>query len=176
MPAGWVHIKNSASNYLLDHSHIACPPTLFPAPSLSSAEKMSVPSKAYASWGTQWCFARPKTYDPENKNNAATWVIKNRLTGGVLAKAIKQSRHGDSWLDVAAWTMQAYREELAIANKENQKFSYEWILDKTVFGDWKLSDSLTRCVLTQPDADSHTLACKDTAYKASFARKRWIIE
>ncbi|KAL7268202.1 hypothetical protein RUND412_009184 [Rhizina undulata] len=76
VPSGWIQIQNVETGRFLQHNYLSLPPFL---------AKNPVPLKPTyyrATWGLQWAFVYPLEHKENNPQNL--WLIKNRLTGGLL--------------------------------------------------------------------------------------------
>ena len=78
VPVGWLQIKNVSTGHMLSHSYAYSPPRLIdvlPPPARTSNYRET--------WDTQWALisAIALGFDKSHKGK---YVIKNRLTGGIL--------------------------------------------------------------------------------------------
>lgn len=154
VPAGWVTLRNAASGHLLDHGYLTSPPRAWSPP------KSPTPSYDRASWGAQWCLIRPPATEKDEKTTAlrTAWVLRNRLTGGFLARADHEGG------GVCAWATQVLPDDFQ-----------EWKLDASPSGDWKVVNVRSGCVLEQPDALSPLVTCREKKFRMQDVGKRWTI-
>ncbi|KAL7268096.1 hypothetical protein RUND412_009297 [Rhizina undulata] len=76
VPPGWIQIQNSSNNRFLQQTYATLPPFLaeHPVPSKQSCYRET--------WGAQWAFIHPPNHG--GASTQTCWLIKNRLTGGLL--------------------------------------------------------------------------------------------
>lgn len=163
VPTGWVRIKNASTGHLLDHTYLNTPPCLFPPPKCFSH------SKDRAGWGAQWSFTRPSSNETEGRIALShrynrSWVIRNRLTGGILARKEYEAVPGRK-LQVCAWET-----TLQTPHDEGPQI---WELDKMLDGSWVIKNR--NFVLAQQAKDSPEVTCVQKGSMMQGMEKRWII-
>ncbi|KAL7275343.1 hypothetical protein RUND412_001721 [Rhizina undulata] len=161
VPPGWVQIRNaSASNFLLQQTHFSSPPFLVPETKLNSKKLNHTEN-----WATQWTFILPL----EQPIDAAhrTWVIRNRLTRGLLSNQV------ELYKDTIEITVNAsnpvYNEKAGVR---------KWMLELTRDGFWKIKNARTEFLLEQggPVEDcKDVVMCVEKDTTRASATKLWEI-
>lgn len=91
IPAGWVKIQNVLTGHVLHHDYIALPPIAVPPLDTAAAQYRE-------SWGAQWSFL---SVIGGGGREGVSWMIKNRLTEGILSHGKNRSALNDRSLSAS---------------------------------------------------------------------------
>lgn len=146
VPVGWHQLENVGTGHVLKHDYLSSLPTL------ASPIELKHTSNYRETWATQWAVIHGRAIDVNA--TAASYVIKNRLTGGFLRPqgaldpAVPKTAEGT----VSAWQI-LYSSGML------------WIPELGGRRNWKITDAATSNLLGEalgrPFVGVNTLECRD---------------
>lgn len=126
------------------------------------------PSKYRETWGTQWCLISPNTFYRGAIVEKNVWIIKNRLTEGLLNSRHDKSPGRDDGISVGCTKSVEFGETI------NPRCLWKLELDQ---GDhWKIMQNSTFCFLEQSDLplfDGREVVCTSEQVPERYRRKSW---
>lgn len=158
-PAGWFHIENANTGYLLSQTYLHHPPVLLPPP-------LPSPSQYAKGWQFQWSAYHPTFWSSDRNVLKNSWVIVNRLTRGVLINKTWEIE------DISLGSVTAWQPVGGIWSDAI------WKLELDSSHNWKIINTVTSFHLEQTqvqNGEGRELTCVDSKHTKKGGNKSWIL-